>query len=117
MLWPRARGSRLLQGDFISVVTEPGAWTVIPSELVISANPSSGTEIWEEILQEASGAELGAQHWEQSSSHVCPELQDRITPGNPAATENLKLLNFTKHLDPVGLRNCDGGKDIPIEQP
>lgn len=50
------------------MVTEPGARTIIQSDLVIFANPNSGTEIQEEILQEASGAELGAQDWEQSST-------------------------------------------------
>lgn len=38
---------------------------------------------------------------------------DRTTPGDSAAMENLKFLNFTKHLDPVGLRNSDGGREAP----
>lgn len=36
--------------------------------------------------------------------------------GNSAVMENLKLLNFTKHLDPVSLRNCDGAEKFLAKQ-
>lgn len=112
VLCPRAGGPSLLQGDFISPSQQHGLLSQVT--WLFFANPNSGAEIQEEILQEGSGAELGAQDWEQSSSHVCPQPPwTGSHQGNSATMENLKFLNFTKHLHPVALRNCDRGKEVP----
>lgn len=56
---PWLEGPGSCKGDFILAVTEPGAQTIIPSDLGIFANPIPRTEIQGEILEETPGAELG----------------------------------------------------------